>query len=99
MGLVILAVFLILTGTVSSSDLISARQKFFNTVRQNPASVTSYLGNKDPEIRRYALYLVIKQNPEAALKYIEKMYQDSDAQVRKMAVSPLPTLSKKNKKA
>ena len=99
MRLVILAVFLILTGTVTSSDLISARQNFFNTVRQNPASAAAYLENKDPEIRRYALYLVIKQNPEAALKYIEKMYQDSDAQVRKMAVSPLPSLSKKNKKA
>ena len=95
----LLAVFLFLSVSFLSADPISARQKFFESVQKDPASAVKYLNSKDAEIRRYALYLVIKHDPVAALEQIEKMVIDPEPQVRMTAAAPLPALSKKNKKA
>ena len=76
----------------SAAGLIEARQAFFRDIEKNPAALRSYLDNSDPEIRRYALYRIVKSDPLAALPVIEKALQDADEQVRLTAVSALPPM-------
>ena len=90
---------LLLTGAFLSADSISERQKFFSTVHKDPGAAEKYLDSKDPEIRRYALYLIVKKDPVSALGRLEKMCFDPDPHVRKTAVAPLPQLARKNKRA
>ena len=90
---------LLLPGMLLSEDTISLRQDFFRKVRKNPDLAINFLENPDPEIRRYALYLLIRKDPSSFLDKIEKMTRDKDRFIRMTAVSPLPALAKKNKKA
>ena len=90
---------LLLTGAFLSADSISERQKFFSTVHKDPGAAEKYLDSKDPEIRRYALYLIVKKDPVSALGRLEKMCFDPDPHVRRTAVAPLPQLARKNKRA
>lgn len=83
----------------SAAGLIEARQAFFRDIEKNPAALRSYLDNSDPEIRRYALYRIVKKDPLAALPVIEKALSDADEQVRLTAVSALPSLVGKDARA
>ena len=55
-------------GISFAESQIALRQRFFAAVEKNPAAAVKFLEDKDPEIRRYALYLVIKKDSAAALE-------------------------------
>ena len=74
---------------------ISRRQQFFKLVSEDPSAAGKYLADKDPEIRRYALYLRIKADPAGAIEDIRRALKDPDEQVRLTAVTVLPELLKK----
>ena len=78
------------------NDKISIRQNFYKQVKDNHANARKFLTHKDPEIRRYALYLIIKDNPIAALNDISNALNDPDKQVRLIAVSALPSIKDKD---
>ena len=82
-----------------SASNIGARQDFFRKIEKNPQIIRNYLHDKDPEIRRYALYKVIKNNPAAEIETIADALNDPDEQVRLTAVAVLPSLASKDKKA
>ena len=79
-----------------SNNEISIRQNFYKQVKDNHANARKFLAHKDPEIRRYALYLIIKDNPIAALNDISNALNDPDKQVRLIAVSALPSIKDKD---
>ena len=89
---IFLFALVLLLGSCAARNQIEERQEFFRNVEKNPDSVRSYLNNPDPEIRRYAVYRVIKKDPLAEFAVIEKALQDTDEQVRLTAVSVLPSL-------
>jgi hypothetical protein len=78
------------------NDKISIRQNFYKQVKDNHANARKFLTHKDPEIRRYVLYLIIKDNPIAALNDISNALNDPDKQVRLIAVSALPSIKDKD---
>ena len=78
------------------ADLIAARQEFFRTVEKDPKAVLIGLKSNDPEIRRYALYRLIKENPIKHFDVIARFTEDQDEQVRFTAVSVLPSLIDKD---
>lgn len=82
----------------ASGDVIASRQKFFREITQNPETARRYLGDKDPEIRRYALYCTIKKDPLSALDAIANALNDSDEQVCLTAVQVLPALVNRDKR-
>ena len=83
-------------GISFAESQIALRQRFFAAVQKDPAAAVKFLEDKDSEIRRYALYLVIKKNPAAALEILGRMSRDPDSFVRMTAVSALPELAKKH---
>lgn len=93
------AILLLVPVLFLSAGEIASRQKFFACVQKDPASAEKFLESSDPEIRRYALYLIIRKDPLAALDKIGKMCKNPDENVRMTAVLVLPSLAKKSKKA
>lgn len=89
---------LLLSGIAVFADPIAERQTFFRNVDKNPGSARQYLSHKDPEIRRYAAYLVLKNNPADWEKIVEKLSADPDENVRITVISRLPQIASKNKK-
>ena len=80
--------FILTLTTALFGDTIQARQLFFRTVDKDPGIAETYLNDKDPEIRRYALYVVLKQNGAKLQKNIvENALKDPDEQVRLTIVS------------
>jgi hypothetical protein len=82
----------------SANDTIEKRQQFYRTISQNPAEARKYINDKDPEIRRYAVYSIIKKDPLAEFAVIENAVNDPDEQVRLTAFSVLPSLIGKDRR-
>ena len=82
----------VLTVLPVRADVIANRQAFFRRIQKSPLVARSYLNDKDPEIRRYALYCVIKKNPSAAFDAIAAALNDPEEQVCLTAVQALPQL-------
>ena len=80
---------------VSANAQIRARQAFRSAIEKNPESFRQYLNDKDPEIRRYALYLLVKADGVKAIPQLAKSIDDSDASVQYTAAEALAGLSKK----
>ena len=80
------------------ADTISRRQNFFRTVGNNAISAKAYLADKDPEIRRYALYLVLKNAKSCPFEVLEKAAADPDENVRLTLVSALPQKIRQDKR-
>ena len=80
------------------ADVIANRQAFFRKIQKSPLVARSYLNDKDPDIRRYALYCVIKKNPAAAFDAIAAALNDPEEQVCLTAVQALPQLLNKDKR-
>ena len=80
---------------VSANGQIRARQAFRSAIEKNPESFRQYLNDKDPEIRRYALYLLVKADGVKAIPQLAKSIDDSDASVQYTAAEALAGLSKK----
>ena len=93
-----LTVLLLISGCAAENNL-SPRQNFYRRISENPASASSYIKDSDPEIRRYALYCIIKNTPDKAFDVISEAVRDSDEQVRLTAVSALSSMLKKEKRA
>lgn len=72
-----------------SGNEIAARQDFFRKITEKPALAQSFLQDKDPEIRRYALYVLLKKYPEQAQKFIVQAINDPNEQVRLTAIAAL----------
>ena len=81
---------------LNAGDVITLRQNFFKKISKNPETARNFLADKDPEIRRYALYILIKKNPQHALDAIKKALTDPCEQIRLTAVSVLPSFKDKD---
>ena len=92
-----LTILLILSGCAAKNNL-SPRQEFFSCITANPDAAITYIKDKDPEIRRYALYCIIKNNPDKAFDIIAEAVKDSNEQVRLTAVSALSSMLKSEKR-
>ena len=88
----LLTVSMLLCTAAVSGDSITARQKFFSTVSKNPAAAAGYLNDKDPEIRRYAVYTLLKNQKKPDFAVISAAVKDPDEQVVLTAVSILPSM-------
>ena len=97
--LIVLAILLVAVLCSEARDIITARRQFRNAIEKNPAAARQYLQDPDPEIRRYALYTIIKDAPEKHLYLLTEAIQDQDIQVRFTAVKALRMLSVKNPQA
>ena len=80
---------LLLLMSILQGNDISNRQKFFRTVHKQPSAAANFLQDPDPEIRRYALFLVIENYPEKAALPIERALGDTYEQVRLTATAAL----------
>lgn len=72
-----------------AGDIISSRQKFFSTVQKDPAAARKYLKDKDPEIRRYALYRVLKGSGTPDLALLKAAFADPEESIRITALLSL----------
>ena len=93
--LIICGMFLLVSGR---GEVITARQKFFREIPANPDAVRKYLTDKDPEIRRYAVYTLIKNQKTFEFDVISAAVNDPDEQVALTAVSLLPSFIGKDKR-
>lgn len=90
MRLLLSAICALLCLSDVQAELISARQKFFRTIARNPAAAKNFISDKDPEIRRYAVYTIIKDQSKFDFDVIAAAVNDSDEQVVFTAASALP---------
>lgn len=80
----------------SAPDAAVRRQAFTRECGEDADKAAGYLNDKDPEIRRYALYLYAGKYGAKALKQLKAAAGDHDVQVRMTAVSALCHLAKKD---
>ena len=73
----------------NAGDVINLRQNFFKKIQKQPESARKYLADKDPEIRRYALYLLLKHIPAESAAALEAAVKDPDELVRLTAIMAL----------
>ena len=78
--------------------VFTERQNAFKLIDRNSAAATAYLKNHDPEIRRYAVYSLIKKQKNFDFEVIASAANDPDEQVALTAVSVLPSLIGKDKR-
>lgn len=78
--------------------VFTERQNAFKSIDRNPAAATAYLKNHDPEIRRYAVYSLIKKQKNFDFEVIASAANDPDEQVALTAVSVLPSCIGKDKR-
>ena len=76
---------------------VARRQAFTRECGENADKAAKYLKDKDPEIRRYALYLYAKKHGVKAVPQLKTASSDPDTQVRMTAVSALCSLALKDK--
>ena len=70
-------------------DVIIRRQAFRRDIEKHPENLEKYLASPDAEIRRYALYLTVKKQGEAAKEICKASFKDPDEQVRLTALEAL----------
>ena len=80
------------------AEVISLRQKFFAEVAENPAAAKKYIADKDPEIRKYAIYTLIKDQSNFDFDIISAAVNDPDENVAFTAVSMLPSVIDNDKR-
>lgn len=77
-------------------EAVSRRQAFTRECGENAAKAAKYIKDKDPEIRRYAIYLYAKANGSKAKELLKTAALDKDVMVRTTAVSALCALAVKD---
>ena len=82
----------------ATPEAVARRQKFTAECGENADKAAKYLNDKDPEIRRYALYLYAKANGNNAFAKLQAALNDSNDLVRLTAVSALTELAAKGNK-
>ena len=70
-------------------DVIRQRQAFRRDVEAHPEKLEHYLKSPDAVIRRYALYLVVKQKGKAAKEICKTAMKDPNEQIRLTALGAL----------
>ena len=80
--------------TAAAANPIAARQAFRAELEKNPQAFRKYLNDKDPEIRRYAIYLLAEKDGVKALPVLSKAVEDSDPQVQYTATEALAGMAK-----
>ena len=75
--------------TAAAANPIAARQAFRAELEKNPQAFRKYLNDKDPEIRRYAIYLLAEKDGVKAIPVLGKALEDSDPQVQYTATEAL----------
>ncbi len=78
---------------------VRRRQAFRAAVAENPSLIRSHLDDSDEEIRRYALYCLVKADGTAALPQLRKALADSDLLVELTAVEALAGLAPQSAEA
>ena len=95
--LLLLAALTILPFAQASDPGAAARRQAFNReCGEDADKAARYLNDKDPEIRRYALYLYAKKYEAKALKQLKAAANDPDTLVRMTAVSALCNIAGKD---
>lgn len=79
---------------VLASAEIKARQAFRAAIEKNPDCFRQYLNDKDPEIRRYSLFLLVKADGTKAIDQLAKAIDDPDASVQYTAAEALAGMAK-----
>ena len=77
---------------------IPVRQDAFRKISGNPDAARTFLKHRDPEIRRYAVYTLIKAQKNFDYEIIASAVNDPDEQVALTAVSVLPSMIGKDKR-
>lgn len=95
LGLSLLA----MAGCQTGSSTVSEKAAFRADIEKHPEKVVNYLENEDAEIRRYALYKIVKAKGDEALPYLLKYMKDNDEMVRLTAVSALASIAPRSKEA
>ena len=72
-----------------SRDMIAQRQAFRREVEAHPEKTAQYLSSPDEEIRRYALYLIVREQGAEAKEVCKTAMKDPDEQVRLTALEAL----------
>ena len=80
--------------TAAAANPIAARQAFRAELEKNPQAFRKYINDKDPEIRRYAIYLLAEKDGVKALPVLSKAVEDSDPQVQYTATEALAGMAK-----
>jgi hypothetical protein len=80
--------------TAAAANPIAARQAFRAELEKNPQAFRKYLNDKDPEIRRYAIYLLAEKDGVKAIPVLGKALEDSDPQVQYTATEALAGMAK-----
>ena len=72
----------------ATPEAVARRQKFTAECGENAGKAAKYLNDKDPEIRRYALYLYAKEKGDKAFAQLQSALKDSNDLVRLPRQSP-----------
>ncbi len=80
--------------TAAAANPIAARQAFRAELEKNPQAFRKYINDKDPEIRRYAIYLLAEKDGVKAIPVLGKAIEDSDMQVQYTATEALAGMAK-----
>ena len=82
-----------------ADDPLPARRAFREAVAADPGCAARYLADPDPEIRRYAVYLLAKKDGPGAIPVLENAVRDSDETVRLTAVAALSAMARREARA
>ena len=79
-----------------SGDVITQRQAFRREVAAHPEKTGQYLSSPDAEIRRYALYLTVREKGMEAKEFCKAAMKDPDEQVQLTALEALLHYNRKD---
>ena len=82
--------------TFAGEDVLARHQAFRKEIAANPTAAQNYLKDKDAEIRRFALYTLVKNKAPNALELLSAAVKDEDDMVRLTAISALASMAKGN---
>ena len=90
------ATVLAVATTFAGEDVLARHQAFRKEIAVNPAAAQNYLKDQDVEIRRFALYTLVKNNAPDIQELLFTAVKDTDDMVRLTAVSALSSMAQGN---
>ena len=92
----LLAAGLVAATAFAGEDVLARHQAFRKEIAANPAAAQNYLKDQDAEIRRFALYTLVKNKAPNALELLTAAVKDPDDMVRLTAISALSSMTQGN---
>ena len=92
----LLATVLAAATTFAGDDILARHQAFRKEIAANPAAAQNYLKDKDAEIRRFALYTLVKNKAPNIQELLFAAVKDEDDMVRLTAISALSSMAQGN---